>query len=197
MKHTGVLFALAAASVLGVAACGGGAGQAASAPSTHAIVPSQASGPSQSAVPSHPAQPGEPALIGVPRYSYGDLPGEAGALAKETVKADPQHFKAVSIHSVLLNGEPVAVIALVQVQPQYANLPEFTHGMLPGFAQEMAGSGVKTAQQTIHTEKVVTARSGSDYIYVWYHGSAVTTVTGSNGAQVHDFAVAYLRAAHP
>jgi hypothetical protein len=191
MKHTAALLALAAASVLGIAACGGGGG-ASAAPASHTT------SPAASTSPLHTAQPGEPALIAVPGYAYTDPASADVASAKGILKSDPQVLKSVSAHNVLRGGTEIGGIILVQVKPRYANLPEVQQAMMPEMAKAMAGSGAKVTRETIHTEKVViTSQSGHD-VYVWYHAHAITIVVadGSNGSDIRGFVEAYLKTAN-
>ena len=187
MKHIATLTALAAAAVLSLAACGGGGG-AQSAPST-----SHSTTPAPAAV--HTAQPGEPALLAVPGYDYANVPA-GGPSANELIKSDRQHLKSASAHMVLHNGNMVAALAIVQMKPQYVNMPGLRQAMMSAFVNEMAGSGATTTKQTIHTEPVTIARQGSNVVYCWFHGGAVTVVTGDNGHDIRDFVEAYLQAAH-
>jgi hypothetical protein len=186
-KHTAALITLAAASVLGVAACGGGGGPQTAPAASHATSASPAA--------SHTAQPGETALIAVPGYDYANVPG-VGPSAKEMIKSDPQHLKSASVHMVLHEGNTIASLVLVQIKPQYANLPEIQQGMVSAFVTDMAGSGATVTKEIIHTEKVAIARQGNTVVYCWYHNGAVTVVTGGNASDIHDFVEAYLQAAH-
>ena len=193
MKHTAALLAVAAASVLGIAACGGG-GAAPAAPAA-----SHTTSPAASASPLHTAQPGEPALIAVPGYAYTDPASADVASAKGILKSDPQVLKSVSAHNVLRGGTEIGGIILVQVKPRYANLPEIQQAMMPEMAKAMTGSGTKATPQTIHTEKVlITNQSGHD-VYVWYHAHAITIVVvadSSNGSDIRGFVEAYLKTAN-
>jgi hypothetical protein len=192
MKHTAALLALAAASVLGIAACGGGGGAPAAPAASHTTSP--AASPS----PLHTAQPGEPALIAVPGYAYTDPASADVASAKDILKSDPQVLKSVSAHNVLRGGTEIGGIILVQVKPRYANLPEVQQAMMPEMAKAMTGSGAKVARETIHTEKVViTSQSGHD-VYVWYHAHAITIVVADsgNGSDIRGFVEAYLKTAN-
>jgi hypothetical protein len=191
MKHTAALLALAAASVLGIAACGGGGG-APAAPASHTTSP--AASPS----PLHTAQPGEPALIAVPGYAYTDPASADVASAKDILKSDRQVLKSVSAHNVLRGGTEIGGIILVQVKPRYANLPEVQQAMMPEMAKAMTGSATKVTPETIHTEKVlITNQSGHD-VYVWYHADAITVVVAdsSNGSDIRGFVEAYLKTAN-
>ncbi len=194
MKHAAALLALAAASVLGVAACGGGGG----APATPAASPTTSASPALSPIPqpgTHTAQSAEPALIAVPGYDYADFPGAAPS-AKAIVSTAPQVYKSGSMHLVLHGGKKFAVITLLQVKPAIANLPGTQLSMVSELATEMAGSGAKVTQKTIRTEKVVIARTGSIVDYAWYHGGAVTIVTDGTGPDLRNFVEAYLKRAH-
>jgi hypothetical protein len=191
MKHTAALLALAAASVLGIAACGGGGG-APAAPASHTTSP--AASPS----PLHTAQPGEPALIAVPGYAYTDPASADVASAKDILKSDPQVLKSVSAHNVLRGGTEIGGIILVQMKPRYANLPEVQQAMMPEMAKAMTGSGAKVTPETIHTEKVlITNQSGHD-VYIWYHAHAITIAVAdsSNGSDMRGFVEAYLKTAN-
>jgi hypothetical protein len=186
MKHVAALIMLAAAFILGLAACGGGSQPSPSA--SHTTAPSSAAG--------HTAQPGEPTLIAVPGYDYANVSGSDAPDVNEMIKADPQHLQAGSVHMVLHDGNMIAALALLQVKPAYANLPEFQQGVASGLAEAMAGSGTKVTTVTIHTEKVSIARDSSTVTYCWYHDGTVTAVTGGNESEVRNFAEAYLKTAH-
>jgi hypothetical protein len=192
MKYKAALLALAAASVLGIAACGGGGGAPAAPAASHTTSPAA----SPSAL--HTAQPGEPALIAVPGYAYTDPASADVASAKELVKADPQVLKSASAHNVLRGGTEIGGIILVQVRSGYANLPEVQQAMMPEMAKAMTGSGAKVTRDTIHGEKVlITNQSGHD-VYVWYHAHAITIVVAdsSNGSDIRGFVEAYLKTAN-
>lgn len=186
MKYTAASVMLAAASIVALAACGGGAGPQPSPAVSHIATPSSA--------PARTAQPGEPAMTTVPGYDYANI--QSGPSAKEIIKSDPQHLQAASAHMILHGGNMIAALVLIQVKPQYANLPEIQQGMAPSFAKALAGSGAKVSTETIYTEKVTIARNGSTVTYCWYHGGVVTEVTGNNGPGIHGFVEAYLKAAH-
>ncbi len=143
----------------------------------------------------HGAQPGRPFLIAVPGYAYANVPA-GGPSSKELIKSDPHHLKSASAHVVLHEGNMIAALVLVQVKPQYVNLPGLRQAMTSAFVQDMAGSGAKAAEETIHTEPVTIARDGSTFVYCWFHNGAKTVVTGDNAHEVHDFVEAYLEAAH-
>ena len=191
MKHTAALVGLAAASILGVAACGGGGG----APAAPAA--SQTTSASPSPTPPHTAQPGEPALIAVPGYEYTDPSSEAVATAQEFVKGDPLHFKSASAHNVLREGTEIGGIILVQMKPQY-DTPAFRRAAMPAMAAGLAGPGAKVTRETIQNEKVVIASEGSDVVYIWYHAGALTFVAGNSGMgpDIRNFVEAYLKTAH-
>jgi hypothetical protein len=185
-QHTAALIVLAAASVLGVAACGGRGAPPAAPAASHTT---------SSSPPVHLVQPGGPALIVVPGYDFIDIPG-GGPNAKDLIKSDPQHLKSASAQMVLHNGNTIASLVLVQVKPRYANIPRIQQGMVSAFLTDMAGSDATVTTETIHTEKVAIARQGSTVVYCWYHNGAVTVVTGDNGSAIHDFVGAYLQATH-
>jgi hypothetical protein len=192
MKHAVTLAALAAASILGVAACGGGTGTSAT------PAASQTASASPSLTPPHTAQPGEPALITVPGYAYTNATGDGAAAAKMLINADPQDFKSWSAHNVMREGTEIGGIILVQVKPRYAGLPQVRQAMVPAMADAMAGSGAKTTLETIHNEKVaMTTRDSSD-VYLWYHNGAITIVIGDNGKgpDMRNFVQAYLKTAN-
>ncbi len=195
MRHNAVLTALAAASVLGLAACGGGGGTQASPPASHAASQTPAAAASHTPAAAASAQPGGSALVTVPGYDYANAP-TGGHSMKELVKTDPQHLKSVSAKLVLHDGNMIAALVLVQVKPQYVNLPGLREAMSAAFVKELAGSGAKVTQQTIHTEPVTFAKAGSIVTYCWFHGGAVTVVTGENAHEIRDFVEAYLQAAH-
>jgi hypothetical protein len=187
MKHAAFLPALAAAAVLGVAACGGGGGT----PSA----PAASQTTSASPIPTyHTAQPGEPALIHVPGYDYSNTSSADTASAKELIKADPTHFKAVSAHNVLYQGTEIGGIILVQVKPQ-ADTAAFQRAAVPMMAEMFRSQGAKVTQETIHTEKVMITKQDSFDVYVWYHASAITVVVGQ-GSDIRDFVEAYLKTAN-
>jgi hypothetical protein len=133
-------------------------------------------------------------LPAVPGYDYANI--QSSPSVKEIIKSDPRHLESASAHMILHDGNMIGALALVQVKPQYANLPEIRHAMAPSLAQAMAGSGAKVSTETIHAEKVTIARDGSTVTYGWYHGGVVATVTGDNGPGIHDFVEAYLQVAH-
>ena len=188
MKHVAALLALAAASVLGVAACGGGGGGGAPSP---IFSPTPQPG-------THTAEPGEPALIAVPGYDYTNASSDVVASAKELAKTDPLHYKSASAHNVLHEGTEIGGIILIQVKPQYANLPEVQQAMMPTMAKAMARPGAKVTQETIHTEKVVITSRDSHDVYVWYHAGAMTIVVGDSGKgpDIRGFVEANLKTAH-
>ena len=188
MKHAAALLALAAASVLGVAACGGGGGGGGPSP---IFSPTPQPG-------THTAEPGEPALLAVPGYDYTNASGDAVAAAKMLFNLDPQHFKSASAHNVLHEGTEIGGIILVQVKPQYADLPEVQQSMVPTMAGAMAGSGAKVTLETIHTEKVAVTRKDSSDVYLWYHAGEITIVIGDSGKgpDIRSFVEAYLTTAH-
>lgn len=194
MKRTAAVAALAAAFILSMAACGGGGGSAT--PTSPAPSPTTSSS-QPSASPSHSAQPGEPALIAVPGYDYVNPPADMAGEATKIVNADPQHLKSGSMHGVVHKGTFIAVIILIQVQPQYADLPETQQNLLPAMAEGMAGSGAQVRWTTIHGEKVAIAKMGSQKVYAWYHNGTITAVNGTSGSDVRDYVDAYLQAAHP
>ena len=190
MKHADALVALAAASVLGVAACGGGG----AAPTTPTASHTTSASPVPLPTPrpgTHTARPGEPALIAVPGYDYADVP-DAAPSEKAIINSAPQVYRSASVHIVLHGGKKIAVILLIQVKPTYANLPE----VMSELVKEIAGSGEKVTQETIDTEKVAIGRGSSIVDYTWYHGGVVTTVTGGTGPDLPNFVQAYLKAAH-
>jgi hypothetical protein len=186
MKYAAASVMLAAASIVGLAACGGGGGPQPSPAASHITAPSSA--------PVHSAQPGGPALTAVPGYDYANI--QSGPSAREIIKSDPQHLQSASAHMILHEGNMIAALVLIQVKPQYANLPELQQGMAPSFAKALAGSGAKVSTETIYTEKVTIARNGSTVTYCWYHGGVVAEVTGNNGPGIHNFVEAYLKTAH-
>ena len=194
MKHVAALLALAAASVLGMAACGGRGG--APAPPAASHIPGASHAPSPAPQPGmHTARPGEPALIAVPGYDYTDVPG-AASKENAIVSSAPQVYKSASLHILLHGGKRFAVLTLIQVKPAYANLPSLRQGIMSEFAKEMAGSGAKVTQETILTEKVTIGRGSSIVDYAWYHGGVATAVTGGTGPDLANFVEAYLKAAH-
>src|SRR5215467_13293541 len=137
MKHADALVALAAASVLGVAACGGGG----AAPTTPTASHTTSTSPVPLPTPrpgTHTARPGEPALIAVPGYDYADVP-DAAPSEKAIINSAPQVYRSASVHIVLHGGKKIAVILLIQVKPTYANLPE----VMSELVKEIAGSGEK------------------------------------------------------
>ncbi len=196
MKRIAALIMLTAAFILGLAACGSGAGPQPSPSASGTTAPSSAAAGTPSSAASHTAQPGEPALMAVPGYDYANISSSIVPDLNKMLKADPQHLQAGSVHMVLHDGTMVAALVLVQVKPAYANLPEFQQGIVPAVAEEMAGSGAKTATETIHTEKVSIVKDNSTVSYCWYHDGTVTVVTGGNEAEVRHFAEAYLKTAH-
>lgn len=199
MKHIAALIMLAAAFILGMAACGGGAGPQPSPSASRTTTPSSAApAATPSSAAGHMAQPGEPTLIGVPGYDYANVSGSDAPDVNEMIKSDPQHLQTGSAHIVLHDGNMIAALVLVQVKPAYANLPEFQQGMASSFAEEKAGSGAKVTAETIHAEKVSIARDSSTITYGWYHDGTMTVVTGDNASevQVRNFVEAYLKVAH-
>ncbi len=188
MKRAAALLALAAASVLGVAACGGGGGAEAPSP-IFSLTPQPGT---------HTAEPGEPALPAVPGYDYTNASGDAAAAAKMLFNLDPRHFKPASAHNVLHEGAEIGGIILLQVKPQYANLPEVQQAMVPEMADAIAGSGAKVTLETTRTERVAITRRDSSDVYLWYHAGELTIVTGDSGKgpDIRSFAEAYLKAAH-
>jgi hypothetical protein len=187
MKHNAALTAFAAASVLSLAACGGGGGTPASTPASHSTSHTPAAAAS--------AQPGGSALVTVPGYDYAKLPTGKHSM-KELVQTDPQHLQSVSGKLVLHDGNMIAALVLVHVKPQYVNLPGLRQAMSSAFVRDLGGSGAKVTKQTIHTEPVTVARAGSTVTYCWFHNGAVTVVTGDSGHEIHDYVDAYLAAAH-
>lgn len=151
-----------------------------------------------SPAPSHTAQPGEPALIAVPGYEYTGPSTANAAIAEDLVKTDPQHFKSGSAHNVLREGTMIGGIILAQLKPQYADLPGIRQAMVPAMAQGLAGSGAKVTQETIQAEKVAITSEGSQDIYIWYHGGAITLVAGESGKgpEIRGFVEAYLKTAN-
>src|SRR5512135_917035 len=101
MKHNAALTALAAVSVLGLAACGGGGGGGgahASPPASHSTSPAPAAAAT--------TPPARSALVTVPGYHYAKLPA-GGPSVKELVKSDPKHLKSVSAKLVLHDGNMI------------------------------------------------------------------------------------------
>jgi hypothetical protein len=89
------------------------------------------------------------------------------------------------------DGNKIAALALVQVKPQYANLPGLRQAITSGFVSEMARSGANVTKETIHTEQVTITG-----MYCWFHAGALTVVTGDNGHDIRDYVEAYLQVAH-
>jgi hypothetical protein len=185
VQHTAALIVLAA-SVLGVAACGSREEPPAAPAASHTT---------SSSPPVHLVQPGGPALIAMPGYDFIAIPG-GGPNAKDFLKSDPLHLKSASAYMVLHNGNTIASLVLVQIKPQYADIPRIQQGTVSAFLTNVAGSGATVTTEIIHTEKVAIARQGSTVVYCWYHSGAVTVVTGGNGSAIHDFVEAYLQATH-
>lgn len=201
MKRIAALIMLIAAFILGIAACGGGAkpqpspsaSHTPTTPSSAATTPrSAATAPSSAA--GHTAQPGEPAFTAVPGYDYANISGSDAPDVNAMIKSDSQHLQAGSVHMILHDGTMIGALVLVQVKPAYADLPEMQQGLASSFAEEMTGSGAKVTTQTIHTEKVWTAKDSSTVTYCWYHDGTVTVVTGGDESEVGAFAEAYLKA---
>lgn len=109
---------------------------------------------------------------------YTDPPSDVAGEANKIVSPDSQHLKSASAHVALHEGKLIAAFLLVQVQPRYADLTEVQQNIMPGMAEDMVGSGVSVTWETMHSEKVVVARSDSAALYAWYHNGEVTMVTG-------------------
>lgn len=185
MKHLATLAALAAAAVVGLAACGSGGGSPAAPPVSHSASSSAAASGTQ---------PGGP-LMAVPGYEYVGVPG-GGPSAEELIKSDPVHLKSASVRMVVHDGNMIAAVAVVQLKPQYMNMPGLRQDAMSAFAEELGGSGTKLTKETIHSEPVTVARQGTSVTYAWFHGGAVTAVMGDNGPEIRDYVEAYLEAAH-
>lgn len=150
--------------------------------------------PGETAQP-HTARAGEPALTAVPGYEYANLRTKEARAMKKMIKASPDRLKAGSAHMILNEGmQPIAVIFLVETR--YPDLPQVEQNVLRGMAEGQAPAGMHMSWKTIHSEKVMVAKSSSNAVYGWYHSNVITTVSGDNSSDVRDFVEAFLQAVH-